>query len=115
MRRDACFHGSALRNILQATIVLGDRHWFLAREMPGDLPELRAELDRQKHEFADVIKGAKREYLFHRSCPEEWIAHICDHLIHAAWEMVRDGHATQCQAADLAWTTLTKCLEHTKL
>ena len=100
--RDARSYGTALRNILHTMIGLGDRHWFLVREMSGDLPEVRAELDRQKHEFAEVIKGGKRENLFHQLCPEEWIAQTYDHLIHAAWEMVRDGHATQRQATDLA-------------
>jgi len=111
----AASYSDALRKILQAMILLGDRHWFLAHESMGDFPEIRAEYDRQKSEFGDVIEAARNEGLFHASCPLEWILQTYDHLIHAGWEMVRAGHVTHTQAADLAWLTLTNGLKKATL
>jgi hypothetical protein len=45
----------------------------------------------------------------------QWIASTYDHLIHAAWVMVREGPATQVQAAELAWQTLVNGLKKTQL
>lgn len=105
----------ALRKILKAMILLGDRHWFLARESMAEFPEIRAEYDRQQNEFIEAIEEARNEGLFHPSCPVEWIVQTYDHLIHAGWEMVRAGHVTHAQAADLAWRTLTNGLKKASL
>jgi len=104
-------YGEALRNIMSAMIFLGDRHWFLSRETPDRFPEVQLEMARQKQDFLKVIQGAKKERLFHATCPDEWVGQVYDHLIHAGWEMVRAGEATPAQAADLAWKTLTMGLK----
>ena len=112
---DARSYKDALQKILSAMIVLGDRHWFLAQEPIRQFEEVRIILDRQDDEFRQLLEAAKREGVFHRSCPTEWAAQTYDHLIHAAWEMVRDGHTTTKQASALAWVTLRKGLKHAKL
>jgi len=111
----ALSYSAALRQILKAMIVLGDRHWFLAHESMTGFPEVRAEYDRQRDELVDAIEEARKEGLFHSACPVEWIVQTYDHLIHAGWEMVRAGHATHAQAADLAWLTLKSGLKQAKL
>lgn len=113
--KKAISYSDALRRILKAMILLGDRHWFLAHESMDEFPEVRAEYERQQSEFIDALEEARNEGLFHRSCPVEWIVQTYDHLIHAGWEMVRAGHATHTQAADLAWTTLKSGLKKAKL
>jgi len=105
----------ALREILKAMIFLGDRHWFLAHESMDSFPDVRAEYDRQREELIDAIEAARKEGLFHAACPVEWIIQTYDHLIHAGWEMVRAGHATHAQAADLAWLTLKSGLKKARL
>lgn len=106
---------AALKQILRAMVSLGDRHWFLAQECIERFPQIYSKLEQQKKEFSKVITGAQKEGLFHRDCPQAWIAQAYDHLIHAAWEMLRDGLVTENQAADLAWVTLTRGLKYTKL
>jgi len=111
----ASSYSDALRKILKAMILLGDRHWFLARESMSDFPEIRAEYDRQQDEFIQAIEEARNEGLFHPSCPVEWIVQTYDHLIHAGWEMVRAGQVTHTQAADLAWLTFKNGLKKARL
>lgn len=105
----------ALRKILTAMISLGDRHWFLAQEHLHEFQDVQATLDRQDDELRTLIEAVKKEDVFHRSCPTEWIVQTFDHLIHAAWEMVRNDHATPTQAGALAWVTLCKGLKQAKL
>lgn len=112
---NASSYSDALRRILKAMILLGDRHWFLAQESMTEFPEIRAEYDRQQNEFIEAIEEARKEGLFNSSCPVEWIVQVYDHLIHAGWEMVRAGHVTHTQAADLAWLTLKSGLKKAKL
>lgn len=111
----ASSYSDALRKILKAMILLGDRHWFLAQESMQAFPEIRAENDRQKNDFVEAVERAREEGLFHSSCPVEWIVQTYDHLIHAGWELVRTGHATHTQAANLAWTTLKSGLKKAKI
>jgi hypothetical protein len=61
-----------------------------------------------------LIEKAKQEGLFHPDCPTTWIVQSYDHMIHAGWEYVRDGHATPKQAGAMAWTTLCQGLKRTK-
>lgn len=108
-------HKDALRKILVAMISLGDRHWFIAQERTHHFQDVQSALDRQNAEFRALIEEAKAEGLIHKSCPTEWVMQTFDHLIHAAWEMVRDGHLTETQASALAWTTFSNGLKQAKL
>lgn len=113
--KNALSHADALHRIMRAIIPLGDRHGFLTREAVDDLPDIHKQQARQKKEFINLIKAARKEGLFHVNCPVQWIASTYDHLIHAAWVMVREEHATQAQAAELAWQTLVHGLKKTQL
>lgn len=108
-------HKEALGKILKAMIALGDRHWFLGQEHLRQFEDVRRILDQQDDELRSLIEAAKDEGAFHGSCPTEWIVQTFDHLIHAGWEMVRNGHATPNQASSLAWVTLCKGLKQAKL
>ncbi len=112
--RNALSYSAAIRKIFKAIIPLGDRHWFLAHEPLQALPDVCAQTKKQESEFIKLVEKAKKEGLFHSSCPTEWFVLTYDHLIHAAWEMVRKGHATDAQAADIAWTTLIQGLKKAK-
>ena len=52
--------------------------------------------------------AAQKEGGFDPNIPPEWIVQAYQHLIYAGWTMVAQGEATPMQAANLAWTTLTK-------
>ncbi|MEL7537043.1 MAG: helix-turn-helix domain-containing protein [Pseudomonadota bacterium] len=103
-------HAEALRLTLVAIIPLGDRYGFLLREPLDDDPKISAEFERQLQEIRDAVNGAKEEGVFDAAVPTEWIVQAYDHLVYAGWEIIRDGHATHEQAANLAWRTLTKGL-----
>ncbi|MCF6299975.1 MAG: TetR/AcrR family transcriptional regulator [Proteobacteria bacterium] len=99
-------YSDALEKIFTAMIPLGSRHWFLAQQAIADIPEIKQRLIRQQNEMADAIYAAIQENLFDHQYPIEWIVQCYDHMIHAAWEMIRGQHATVKQATDLAWQTL---------
>ncbi len=100
-------YADAFRRMLTALIPLGDRHGFLAREPIEDDPDIAAAFERQMRETRDMVDEAKREGVFDRAVPTDWIAQAFDHLLYAAWESVKSGETTHAQAADLAWRTLT--------
>ncbi|WP_428699158.1 TetR/AcrR family transcriptional regulator [Stappia sp.] len=109
----ATSHTDALRRIMAAMIALGDRHWFLARAFPPAAAGAGAAREERRTEarFLSVIAEATAEGTFDPDCPPTWIATSFDHLIHAAWGEVREGRLTHSQAAELAWSTLTRGLE----
>lgn len=107
---DAPTYTEALQISLAAIIPLADRQWFLSREPVEHDPEVMAGYQRQLKELADAIDGAKAEGCFSADVPTSWIVQAFDHLVYAAWESVRAGEATACQAAALAWRTLTQGL-----
>lgn len=96
----------ALKLSVDAIVPLADRQWFLSRETVEDHPQIRAEYQRQTEELAQAIEEAKKEGNFDSAVPTPWIVQAYDHLIFAAWALVRSGEATPKQAADLAWWTL---------
>lgn len=104
---DAASHTEALRLSLDAIMPLADRQWFLAREPLERVPEIKAGHDRQLAELAESVAAAKREGGLDPAVPTPWIVQAYDHLLYAAWELVRAGEATPAQAAALAWRTLT--------
>ena len=112
--KDAESYADAFRQMLAALIPLGDRHGFLAREPIDDDPDIAAEFERQTNETRDIVEEAKREGLFDRAVPTDWITQAFDHLLYAAWESVKAGETTHAQAADLAWRTLTNGLGKAK-
>jgi len=85
----ACSHTEALQRIMYAMIALGDRHWFLVQDSTSQSPALSEQLKRQQSELHALIRAAKAEQGFAADSSVIWIAHCYDHLIHAAWEMVR--------------------------
>ncbi len=107
-------YGDALRLALTALIPLGDRQGFLAGEPVDNDPEIAAAFERQMDETRDMVEEAKREGLFDRAVPTDWITQAFDHLLYAAWESVKSGETTHAQAAALAWRTLTTGLGKTK-
>lgn len=109
----ATSYTQALRRIMRAMIELGDRHWFLAQETTARSDRLAEEHARQRDEFLYLIQSAAKEGAFDREMPPAWVEQVYDHLIHAAWEMVRGKEATVNQAAELAWTTFVGGLRQT--
>ena len=107
---DATSYTEALRLSLEAIVPLADRQWFLAREPVEHVPEIKAAYDRQLQELAEAIDAAKQEGGLNPTIPTLWIVQAYDHLLFAAWELVRAGEATPAQAAALAWRTLTSGL-----
>ncbi len=107
----ASSYAEALQLIFKAIIPLGNRHWFLAQEHePGDRT-IKRKLEQQNKAMNKVINHAKTEGLFSSELPNDWIIQTYDHMIHAAWEMVRTGQATIDQATQLAWQTLINGLK----
>ena len=100
-------HTHGLRLALDAIIPLANRQAFLANQPVDDDPEIAAAYQADLAELRDEIDAARGEGLFSPDVPTEWIAQTYDALIYAAWQMVRDGHATPRQASGLAWRTLT--------
>lgn len=108
-------HGHALEKIMAAVIELGDRQWFLARESESVEPHNAEYANRQKQDFRRLMENARDEGLFPQSCPIEWAIAAYDHLIYAAWIMVREGEVTPKQAARLAWVTLISGMAQARL
>ncbi len=100
-------HTEALKRIMAAVIALGDRQWFLATEKQAADLQMVKDVERRDQEFRRLMKAAQSEGLFSQSCPLEWAIAAFDHLVYAAWILVRDGEATPKQASRLAWQTLT--------
>ena len=107
---DATSHMQALRLSLDAIIPLAARQAFLASEPVLQDDRIAEAYASDMDELHQSIEAARVEGAFVPDVPTEWIAHSYNALIYAAWEMVREGHATPRQAADLAWRTLTNGL-----
>ena len=107
---DATSYSQALRLALDAIVPLGERQAFLVSEAVQRDPEVADAYARDMEELRVSIEAARSEGLFAADLPVEWIAQSYNALIYAAWEMIRDGHATHRQAADLAWRTFTNGL-----
>lgn len=105
--KDARSHSQALEKIMAAVIELGDRQLFLAREAEAAGLQHAGGSDSQRKQFTQLMEAARGEGLFPRSCPLEWAIAAYDHLVYAAWILVRDGEVTPKQASRLAWETLT--------
>ena len=104
---NAVSHAQALRLALDAIIPLANRQAFLSSEPVQNDPQIAAAYQHDLAQLRNEIDAARGEGLFSPDVPTEWIAQTYDALIYAAWQMVRDGHATPRQASDLAWRTLT--------
>ncbi len=113
--RGAWSYTDALHKILIAIVPLGERQWFLTQDAAQNVPEIQAALQKQNAEFRTVLEQAQKEGLFPATCPLEWVMQSYDLLIYGAWLMVRDGHATPSQAANLAWKTFTTGIKKAKL
>lgn len=107
-------YSEAMHVSLEVLIPLGDRYGFLALEAVEHDPELQDEFTRMRQETEELAEAAKAEGLFDKTVPTSWIVQAYDHLLYAAWESVKADEATQVQAADLAWRTLTSGLGNTK-
>ena len=105
--RDATSYFDALRLVMQAIIPLAPRHMFLVRE---DIlsPDVSASFDKAEQELRELIDAAKAEDTLRADLPTEWVAQAYDHLIYAAWEMIRCEEATPRQAVALAWAQFSK-------
>ena len=103
----ATSYWDALRLTMQAVIPLAHRHMFLMHEdIHG--PALQADLAEQAKGLRRLIDQAKAEGALRADHPTEWIAQAFDHLIYAAWEMIRLKEATPKQAVALAWDQFIK-------
>lgn len=103
---DAASHTDGLRRALAAIIPLAERQWFLAHEPVEQDPSIAQTYESDQRELRESIEAAKSEGTFATDIPTEWIAITYENLIYGAWTLVRDGHATPGQAADMAWRTL---------
>lgn len=105
--KDAQSYSEGLRLALTAIVPLSNRQWFLAHEPVENNPEIAKAYLKEQQELIQDIQAAKREGTFANNVPDQWIAQSFENLIYTAWAMVRSGEATNKQAADLAWRTLT--------
>ena len=103
----ATSYWDALRLTMKAVIPLAHRHMFLMQE---DIitPDVQAAFAQSDRELRDLIDAAKAEGMLRQDLPTEWIAQAFDHLVYAAWDMIRREEATPRQAVDLAWTHFAK-------
>lgn len=113
--KGAWSYTNALHKIFTAIIPMGERHWFLMNGVADNFPDIEAKLNDQNNELLEVIKKAGKEGLYPRSCPPEWVMTNYDLMIYGAWQMVRDGHLTQKQAAKLTWNTFVAGMKKAKL
>lgn len=103
-------YSDGLEQTLYALIPLGDRHGFLAREPLESDPGLAEEFSRMDREMLELVEASKKEGLFDANIPSAWINQMITALLFTAWETIKLGEVTNDQAAELAWTTLTKGL-----
>lgn len=113
--KGAWSYTNALHEIFIAMVPMGERHWFLMNGAVESFPDIEAKLQAQNDELLNVIKKAGKEGLYPRSCPPEWVMTNYDLMIYGAWQMVRDGHLTQKQAAKLTWNTFAAGMKKAKL
>jgi len=113
--QDANSYSQALHNIFVAMIPLGTRLWFVSQQHIHTSAEVEAEAARQEKDMRKAIRKAQQEGLFHPDCPLDWIVQSYDHIIHAAWEMVRQQRLTTDQAAQLGWQTLIQGLKNANI
>ena len=111
----ATSYSEALQQIFHAMIPLGSRQWFLGQEHVQHFSEVQKQLQRQEKDMRKAVHKARKEGLFHPQCPLDWIMQTYDHMIHVAWEMVRQEHLTVDQAAQLGWQTLISGLQNASL
>lgn len=100
-----------LKSIFHALVPLGDRHGFLSYETMAAESSLHGEFNRLDKETEELVAAAKKEGMFDSAVPDSWIAQAFNHLLYAAWNSIRIGHATADQATELAWRTFTSGLE----
>lgn len=105
---NASTHTEVLEQALAAMVPLASRQWFLSHEKLDDEPALAARYAASIAELHQEIDAARSEGSFAADLPTVWVAEAYEELTYAAWVMVRDGHATSMQAADLAWRTFIK-------
>ncbi|WP_395373997.1 TetR/AcrR family transcriptional regulator [Marinicella sp. W31] len=113
--KNAQSYSEALHCIFVAMIPLGTRQWFLAQEHVQHFQKVKKAIDRQEKDMRNAVKKASKEGLFHPSCPLDWVMLSYDHMIHAAWEMVRLERLTVDQAAQLGWQTLIQGLQNANI
>lgn len=104
-------YSAALEQIFKAIIPLGNRHWFLAQQHGQSDKKINRKLKQQNKAMSKLVNHAKIEGLFNSQLPNSWIMQTYDHMIHAAWEMIRTEQATISQATELAWQTLINGLQ----
>lgn len=109
--KDSPNYSDALEQIFKAMIPLGNRHGFLAQQLPLNHPKVKRLLQQQQHDMDQLITNAKTEGFFSPHLSNAWITQTYDHMIHAAWMMIRSEQSTTQQATDLAWHTLTHGLK----
>lgn len=109
--QDATSYSDALYRSLTAIIPLADRQLFLASDPIVNDTEIASLYAQDRQELTDLVLACTEEGLFDKTIPTAWLVESYEALVYAAWTMVRDGHTTPLQAADLAWRTLTSGLK----
>lgn len=107
----AASYEAAFRLSLFAVVPLANRQWFLVNEGLEADPDIAAVYDASIKALRSDVNEAKREGAFDPNVPTDWIVEAYEHLIFAAWSLVRSGEATPKQAAELAWRTLSRGLK----
>jgi len=105
--KDATSYWEGLRLIMTAVIPLAHRHMFLMHEDVLS-PALQAQYEQDAQDLRAVIEAAKAEGALRSDLPTEWVVQAFDHLVYAAWEMIRREDATPRQAVSLAWSQFAK-------
>lgn len=101
----------ALRQILEATVPIGDRFHFLFVEttVQSD-PEIARLLEKQHIELRGLVEALKAEGMVAADLPTAWAINAIDALIYAAWESVHHGYIARRDAAGLVYRTLIQGL-----
>lgn len=104
-------YAAALEKIFFAMVPLGTRHWFLSQEHVPKTKQITKKIRQQEQALSGLITEVKREGLFATNKPNIWIMEVFDHMIHAAWIMVKKHRMSTDEAANLAWNTVVSGLQ----
>lgn len=101
-------YSEALEAAFRAIVPLADRQWFLGEDSLAPDPAQAAKAAADRAELVDSIARAQAEGALDPAVPADWLAEAYDELIWVAWTLVREGRATQAQAADFAWNLFAR-------
>ena len=94
-------------SILEATIPLGDRYYFLMLERTFEEdPEIQALYQKDAHDWVELFENLKAEGVLAPEVPTAWAVSAVEALIYSAWSSVHEGYIARRDAHHLVYRTL---------